>query len=80
MSKAVKFQLRCSTLCIHKVADAPELLSADDLEKVHLLGLDLASVWDADSTTNRDRKRLLRCLIEEVQLSTEEDHYTVRIV
>ena len=62
------------------VADAPELLSADDLEKVHLLGLDMDSVWNADSTTNRDRKRLLRCLIEEVQLSTNEDHYSVRVV
>jgi len=63
-----------------QVAEAPELLSADDMEKVHLLGLDLDSVWNADSTTNRDRKRLLRCLIEEVQLSTQEDHYSVRVV
>ena len=62
------------------VADAPELLSANEIEKVHLLGLDMDSVWNADSTTNRDRKRLLRCLIEEVQLSTQEDHYSVRVV
>ena len=47
---------------------------------VHLLGLDLGSIWNADTTTNRDRKRLLRCLIEEVQLSTKEDHFTVRVV
>jgi len=63
-----------------QVAEAPELLSASDMEKVHLLGLDIGSVWDADSTTNRDRKRLLRCLIEEVQLSTRQDHYSVRVV
>lgn len=63
-----------------QVADAPELLSANDIEKVHLLGLDIDSVWNADSTTNRDRKRLLRCLIEEVQLSTNEDNYSVRVV
>ncbi|MCP4387230.1 MAG: hypothetical protein GY802_02975 [Gammaproteobacteria bacterium] len=63
-----------------QVADAPELLSANDIEKVHLLGLDIDSVWNADSTTNRDRKRLLRCLIEEVQLSTNEDHYSVRVI
>jgi excisionase family DNA binding protein len=60
--------------------DSPELLSVDDLEKVHLLGQELQAVWHEDSTTNRDRKRLLRCLIEEVQLSTGEDHYAVRIV
>ena len=59
---------------------SPELLSVDDLEKVHLLGQELHAVWNEDSTTNRDRKRLLRCLIEEVQLSTGEDHYAVRIV
>jgi len=63
-----------------QVAEAPELLSASDMENVHLLGLDLDSVWNAEGTTNRDRKRLLRCLIEEVQLSTNEDHYGVKVV
>jgi len=63
-----------------QVANAPELLSTSDMEKVYLLGMDLDSVWNAESTTNRDRKRLLRCLIEEVQLSTKEDHYSVRVV
>ena len=63
-----------------RALEAPELLSANDLEKVHLLGLELGSVWDADTTTHRDRKRLLRCLIEEVQLSTKVDRYEIRIV
>jgi len=58
----------------------PELLSAEELANVHLLGMELRDVWAADTTTNRDRKRLLRCLIEEVQLRTEQDHYAVRIV
>lgn len=59
---------------------APTLLSAEELENVHLLGLELREVWEADTTTHRDRKRLLRTLIEEVQLRTEEQHYAVRIV
>jgi len=58
----------------------PELLSAEELANVHLLGLEMRDVWEADTTTNRDRKRLLRCLIEEVQLRTERAHYAVRIV
>jgi excisionase family DNA binding protein len=58
----------------------PQLLSAEELANVHLLGMELRDVWEAGSTTNRDRKRLLRCLIEEVQLRTEELHYAVRIV
>jgi excisionase family DNA binding protein len=58
----------------------PVLLSAEELENVHLLGLELRGVWEADTTTHRDRKRLLRTLIEEVQLRTEEERYAVRIV
>ena len=59
---------------------APTLLSDEELEKVRLLGADLSAVWETPTTTNRDRKRLLRCLIEEVQLRTEESHHGVRIV
>jgi excisionase family DNA binding protein len=59
---------------------APTSLSDEELEKVRLLGADLSAVWEAPTTTNRDRKRLLRCLIEEVQLGTEEGHHAVRIV
>lgn len=60
--------------------DHPALLSAEELENVHLLGLELREVWEAETTEHRDRKRLLRTLIEEVQLRTEEEHYAVRIV
>ena len=35
------------------------------------LGTSLARVWDAASTTMRDRKRLLACLMEEVVLSVD---------
>ncbi len=59
---------------------APTLLSDEELKKIHLLGAELRAVWEAPTTTNRDRKRLLRCLIEEVQLRTEERHHAVRIV
>ena len=58
---------------------APTLLSDEELQKIHLLGAELGAVWEA-TTTNRDRKRLLRGLIEEVQLRTEESHHAVRIV
>lgn len=59
---------------------APTLLSDEELAKIHLLGADLHALWEAPTTTNRDRKRLLRCLIEEVQLRTEETQHAVRIV
>jgi len=59
---------------------APTLLSDEELQKIRLLGGQLREVWEAPTTTNRDRKRLLRCLIEEIQLRTEESHHGVRIV
>jgi len=41
-------------------------------ERIGELAGDLEGVWRASTTTDRDRKRLLRCLIEEVQLTTED--------
>lgn len=55
-------------------------LTEAELARVRELGSDLDAVWAAATTTNRDRKRLLRCLIEEVQLRTQAKSYEVRIV
>jgi hypothetical protein len=52
----------------------------DDQVRARTLGRDLDAVWTAPTTTNRDRKRLLRCVIDEVQLTTEASRYLVRIV
>jgi hypothetical protein len=38
-----------------------------------MLGADLADVWNAATTTLRDRKELLGTLIEEVILKVERD-------
>ena len=64
----------------HDALKPPRLLSPSELEKAHALGADLEVLWKAETTTHRDRKRLLRCVIAEVQLRTEEDDYRVRIV
>lgn len=56
------------------------LLSQEELGKIRLLSADLEAIWNAPTTTNRDRKRLLRCLIEDVWLRTEAEHYDVKIV
>jgi hypothetical protein len=55
-------------------------LTEAEVEKARRLGEDLPAVWHAPTTTDRDRKRLLRCLIEEVQLRTEPERYLLRIV
>jgi DNA invertase Pin-like site-specific DNA recombinase len=55
-------------------------LSKKEQERARRLGADLEAVWHAETTTNQDRKQLLRAAIEEVQLRSEEDHYAVKIV
>ena len=46
----------------------PLTLTDQEREQLLALGSDLGRVWSAPSTTDRDRKQLLRCLIEEVIL------------
>ena len=55
-------------------------LTADELARAQSLGQDLEVVWRATTTTVRDRKRLLRALIDEVQLRTDDKCHRVRIV
>jgi len=55
-------------------------LTNEELAMARALGGDLQAVWNAPTTEARDRKRLLRTLIEEVQLRTEPKRHLVRIV
>jgi hypothetical protein len=41
-------------------------ISPEQLKRVQMLGSDLGKVWTAPTTTDRDRKELLRTLLEEV--------------
>lgn len=56
------------------------LLSDEDIARAEQLASHLDEVWNAETTTNRGKKRLLRCLIEEVQLTTEEKLYVIRVI
>ena len=42
-------------------------------EKIRALGGDLNEVWAAPTTTDRDRKELLRSLMEEVKIKVHSD-------
>jgi hypothetical protein len=44
----------------------PRTFATQEREQLLALGSDLGRVWSAPTTTDRDRKQLLRCLIEEV--------------
>jgi DNA invertase Pin-like site-specific DNA recombinase len=44
----------------------PRVLNPEQLKHIQALGADLRQVWAATTTTDRDRKELLRTLLEEV--------------
>ena len=54
-------------------------LSQDERSRLLALGADLAAVWHAPTTTPRDRKELLRTLLEEVIVKVERDKATARL-
>jgi len=47
----------------------PSTISPEQLKAIERLGSDIRQVWDATTTTDRDRKELLRTLLEEVVLN-----------
>jgi DNA invertase Pin-like site-specific DNA recombinase len=62
--------------------ERPRVLTQEERARLLALGPDLASVWHASTTTPRDRKELLRTLLEEVIIKVERDkaaaHLTLR--
>jgi DNA invertase Pin-like site-specific DNA recombinase len=52
----------------------PRVLTNAEREQLLALGADLGRVWAAPTTSDRDRKQLLRTLIEEVILDVQRDH------
>ena len=51
----------------------PRTLTTPEREQLLALGADIGRVWSAPTTTDRDRKQLLRCLIEEVIITLERE-------
>ena len=49
----------------------PRALSAAQRQRLAALGADLQTVWTAPTTTARDRKELLRTVLEEVSITVE---------
>jgi DNA invertase Pin-like site-specific DNA recombinase/predicted DNA-binding transcriptional regulator AlpA len=62
--------------------EQPRSLGAEDRRRLQSLGADLNTVWEAPTTTSRDRKELLRTLIEEVIITVnkaeQRAHLTLR--
>ena len=62
--------------------ERPRMLQPDERRAILALGCDLERVWSAPTTTDRDRKELLRTLLEEVIIAIDKDaqqaHLTLR--
>jgi DNA invertase Pin-like site-specific DNA recombinase len=57
----------------------PRAFTPEQLLRVRLLGSDLQLVWSAPSTTDRDRKELLRTLLEEVILTVNKSEHAAHL-
>lgn len=60
----------------------PRVIGPEQLRRIQMLGSDIRQVWNATTTTDRDRKELLRTLLEEVILNLKRAearaHLTLR--
>jgi DNA invertase Pin-like site-specific DNA recombinase len=52
----------------------PKTLTPQEKQAILALGNDLDGVWSAATTTDKDRKRLLHSLLDEVNISVRRDH------
>ena len=66
----------------HREQQRPNTMSPEQFQRIQTLGSDISQVWTATATTDRDRKELLRTLLEEVILNLKRAegraHLTLR--
>ena len=57
----------------------PRTLSADERSRLLALGADLLKVWQAPTTAPRDKKELLRTLLEEVIIAVDKEQHRAHL-
>jgi DNA invertase Pin-like site-specific DNA recombinase len=57
----------------------PLTLTPEDRAAIVALGKDLDAVWSAPTTTDRDRKELLRTLLEEVVMTIDRENFNAHL-
>jgi len=60
-------------------AERPRSLSNEERANLLTIGADLNAVWNAPTTSARDRKELLRTLLEEVIIKVERDKFAAHL-
>jgi len=78
-------------LCLSKLKDAqkelehrqrqhPKRLTSDQHIRIRTLGDDLKRVWQAPTTTHRDRKELFQMLLEEVNIAVNREENKAHLI
>lgn len=62
-----------------KIQLRPRTLSLEDYQRIRALGADLKRVWASPTTTDRDKKELLRTLLEEVIITVQRDQWRAHL-
>src|SRR5215472_10615024 len=57
----------------HRQTARPKTLTPQETQAILALGDDLGAVWDAPTTTDKDRKQLLRTLLDEVNITLRRE-------
>jgi DNA invertase Pin-like site-specific DNA recombinase len=57
----------------------PPPIGPEQRQRIHALGADLQQVWSAPTTTDRDRKELLRTLLEEVIINVDRTKHRAQL-
>jgi DNA invertase Pin-like site-specific DNA recombinase len=65
---------------LHKQQESRIELTEEQREQICTLGTDLKQVWDASTTTDRDRKELLQSLLEEVKIDVLAEQAKAHLV
>ena len=74
MEKAITELAAAETELARREAARPAALTSAERAAILALGDDLQAVWDAPSTTDKDRKQLLHTLPDEVNIAVHRDH------
>ena len=65
---------------VRREAARPKVLGPEEIAAISRLLLDVGRVWSAPSTTDKDRKELLRTLVEEVVVEVEREEHRAALV
>lgn len=70
---------RAQTELRQRELQRPRSLTPQERARVFALSQDLPRVWNSPSTAPRDKKELLRCLLEEVSITVDRDAHRVKL-